>query len=49
MERSERLQLIAAILTGSHVINSKVSENFKDIMNLYMKYYQSLDSLLPRD
>ena len=48
MTKQERVELISAILTASHIINTNRSEeNFSEIVNLYFKYYQVMDQKLP--
>jgi hypothetical protein len=48
MDRKERIEFIAAILTAGHIINTQKSEeNFSEIVRLYFKYHEALRSNLP--
>ena len=49
MKRNERIEIVSAILTASHIMNtSKTEENFHEIINLYTKYYTELNKILPK-
>ena len=49
MEREERVEIVSAILTAAHIINTQKSEeNFPEIMQLYFKYHANLDKNLPQ-
>jgi len=48
MDRCERLELLSAVLTASHIINtSKTEENFHEVINLFTRYYSELNRILP--
>lgn len=50
MDRMARIEMISAILTASHIINTtKTEENFHEIMNLYTRYYTELNRILPKN
>ena len=50
MNRSARIEMVSAILTASHVMNtSKTEENFHEIINLFTKYYTELNRILPKE
>jgi len=49
MEKEERIQFLAAILTSGHIINTQKSEeNFSEIIKLYFKYHEALGKNLPQ-
>jgi len=49
MNRNERIEIVSAILTASHIVNtSKTEENFHEIINLFTKYYTELNRILPK-
>lgn len=48
LTREERIELISAVLTGSHILNTEgASENFHEIINLYFRYHGELAKRLP--
>jgi len=50
MKRMERIEVISAVLTASHIINTtKSEENFHEVINLYTRYYAELNRILPKE
>ena len=49
MDQNERIEMVSAILTASHIVNtSRTEENFHEIINLFTKYYTKLNRILPK-
>jgi len=46
MDREEQVNLVAAILTSGHVVNTSYEERFRETVEIFQRYKSELEKVL---